>query len=227
MTEAKLFCSASVEICENTSSSTDNEITSCFALEHEEELKIISSLTEPTFEEIYPKLVTLGKEERKFTLLLDLDETLISRIVINLPNGEQDFIFKVRPYAVEALERLSKLYEIVIFTASTEDYAAKAVDSFDPERKYIKTILSKNSCVLTKQGYWVKDLRIISDRLLSRMLIVDNLVLSYAFHLENGVPITSFDGEEDDRELEYLAQYLEGLAINEDIVLFNKANIGL
>jgi len=38
----------------------------------------------------------------------------------------------------------------------------------------------------------VKDLRIIDDRALEDMVIVDNSILSFAAQLDNGVPICSF-----------------------------------
>ena len=42
------------------------------------------------------------------------------------------------------------------------------------------------------------------------MCIVDNSILSFAFDLDNGVPINSYIGnEEDDRELLFLYSFLE------------------
>lgn len=50
------------------------------------------------------------------------------------------------------------------------------------------------------------------------MIIVDNSILSFAFDLDNGVPINSFIGnEEDDRELLYLYSFLEEAATAEDV----------
>lgn len=227
MTDSKAFHPPTIEIAEATSCSTDNDGGSIYTSEYEEELKIIRGLTSPSFEDLHSRLVSLGKMEKKFTLFLDLDETLIKGRIEMSPSGQECLVFKTRPYLNQLLERLSKTFEIVVFTASSKEYAAQAVDSFDSERKYIKTILSNGSCILTKEGVWVKDLRIILDRSLSKMLIVDNVLFSYAFQLNNGVPITSYEGEDEDRELEYLATYLETLADGEDIVTLNKANLGL
>lgn len=42
------------------------------------------------------------------------------------------------------------------------------------------------------------------------MIIVDNSILSFAFDLDNGVPINAFMGyETDDKELLYLISFLE------------------
>ena len=50
------------------------------------------------------------------------------------------------------------------------------------------------------------------------MCIVDNSILSFAFDLDNGVPINSYIGnEEDDKELLYLYSFLETAAKIPDI----------
>lgn len=38
---------------------------------------------------------------------------------------------------------------------------------------------------------------------------MDNSILSFAFDLENGVPIDSYMGDEDDKDLLYLVSFLE------------------
>ena len=50
------------------------------------------------------------------------------------------------------------------------------------------------------------------------MIIVDNSILSFAFDLDNGVPINSFMGnEEDDKELLFLYSFLEEAAEAQDV----------
>ena len=50
------------------------------------------------------------------------------------------------------------------------------------------------------------------------MIIVDNSILSFAFNLDNGVPINSFNGtESDDKELLYLISFLEEAYHIEDV----------
>lgn len=41
----------------------------------------------------------------------------------------------------------------------------------------------------TKNGFFIKDLRIIKDLDLNRTLIIDNLVHSFGLQVENGIPI--------------------------------------
>ena len=68
------------------------------------------------------------------------------------------------------------------------------------------------------ENFFIKDLDIILDREREHMLIVDNSILSFAFDLDNGVPINSYIGnEEDDRELLFLYSFLEEAVSAPDI----------
>ena len=49
------------------------------------------------------------------------------------------------------------------------------------------------------------------------MLIVDNLVHSFAFQLDNGVPILEFTANKKDRELYYLTERLVSMASSQDV----------
>ena len=55
----------------------------------------------------------------------------------------------------------------------------------------------------------MKDLRIIQDRQIQDIILVDNSIVSFAFNLENGVPISAFTRQIQDEELLYLVSYLE------------------
>jgi len=49
------------------------------------------------------------------------------------------------------------------------------------------------------------------------MIIIDNLVHSFAFQLDNGIPILEFIANKKDRELYHLVDRLAGLAKCEDV----------
>ena len=40
----------------------------------------------------------------------------------------------IRPYAKEILQKLSKKFELIIFTASESEYANEVIDLLDPEK---------------------------------------------------------------------------------------------
>ncbi|CAN0201861.1 unnamed protein product, partial [Hapterophycus canaliculatus] len=91
------------------------------------------------------------------TLVLDLDETLIHARTDVRKMGEGRFDFmdqrpprrvfvRKRPHLREFLEAASELFEVVLFTAATEEFANAVVEHVDPERKLVDHILSRESC---------------------------------------------------------------------------------
>lgn len=82
---------------------------------------------------------------------------------------------------------------------------------------YIKKRLYRDDCIKV-EDYFVKDLDIFLDRDKKDIIIVDNSIVSFAFDLDNGVPINSYEGtEEDDRELLFLISFLEEAFYAEDV----------
>ena len=71
-----------------------------------------------------------------YTLVLDLDETLIhftDKRRTHCPGSkdEIDEYFNIRPYALQFLRDMSKYFEIVIFTAGTQEYADWVLNQID------------------------------------------------------------------------------------------------
>ena len=93
------------------------------------------------------------------TIIFDLDETLIHcneshtmpcDIILNIkfPTGEVvDAGVNVRYFAREILAELSKICEVIVFTASHECYANKVLNYLDPENVLIHHRLFRNSCI--------------------------------------------------------------------------------
>lgn len=133
----------------------------------------------------------------------------------------------VRPFCVQALHTLSKYYEIYVFTASSENYANSIVDFLDPHNKYISGILSRQQCMQTKSGFFIKDLRILNNRDLKDVVIVDNMPHSFGFQIENGIPILEWLNDQNDMELKYLTRYLLEALNYDDLRLFNKEKLKL
>lgn len=71
---------------------------------------------------------------------------------------------------------------------------------------------------MRKSGFYVKDLRIIKDRNITDIVLVDNSIISFAFNMDNGVPISAFfTGMEKDEELLYMVGFLEQIYQKADI----------
>ena len=59
------------------------------------------------------------------------------------------------------------------------------------------------------------------------MLLVDNAVYSFGAQLENGIPMTPFKENPDDKEFLYLKLYLQKLMEEDDLPKANERNFRL
>ena len=112
-------------------------------------------------------------------------------------------------------------FEIIVFTASNSLYAESVVKELDPTGNLISHILHRAHCFETKNGFFIKDLRIIKNRELKNMIIIDNLVHSFGLQLSNGIPILEWRSDPNDQELKYIQKYLIELLKCEDITFYN------
>ena len=58
--------------------------------------------------------------------------------------------------------------------------------------------------------------------MLKDIVIVDNSVYSFAFHIDNGIPIIPFYRDKEDQEMLHLIYYLDSLASSLDVREQNK-----
>lgn len=192
-------------------------------------LEIIKTLTLPTEGElVLQRKVYLGPTTKRLTLIFDLDQTLVTaQSSTECKNTPTEYTIIVRPYTFDLLQYLSKDFELVIFTTANVEYATQAFDFFNASKVYFTKLLTNEFCTLTKEGYFVKDLRVFADRSLDKLLIIDDSIISFAFQLGNGIPVEPFNGSPDDQELLHLKNYLEGLFLSEDPVKRNSELIGI
>lgn len=176
---------------------------------------------------------------KKFkTLFLDLDETLVhscsdrdqSQYTLKVRNesgNETKIKLNIRPYALDLIHSVSHYYEIVIFTASSHNYATMVTNLLDPQHKYINGILSRDQCLETKNGFFIKDLRIIRNRDLRNVILVDNLAHSFGFQIDNGIPVLGWTEDKNDIELKELTDYLIQAAFVDDLRVHNRSKLQL
>lgn len=171
-------------------------------------------------------------------MIFDLDETLIhcnemmdveSDVVlpITFPNGEIiEAGINVRPYLYELLNTLKDIYEIIVFTASHNCYANRVLDYLDPKEEYFHHRLFRDHCIVSEEGIHIKDLRILGNRNLEDIIIVDNACYSFGYQIDNGIPIIPYYDNKKDEEFKHLAGYLKEL-VNKDIRETNRKTFRL
>lgn len=114
---------------------------------------------------------------------------------------------------------------MIVFTASHRCYADVVLNYLDPTGELIHHRLYRDNC-LVSDGVFIKDLRIFNRRL-SDVVIVDNAAYSFAYQIDNGIPIISWYDDKNDIELQNLISYLRTLAKQEDIRELNRKTFKL
>ena len=80
---------------------------------------------------------------------------------------------------------------------------------------------------MLEEQIYVKDLRIFRNVDLKDIIIIDNSVLSFIFHMDNGIPILPFYDNKKDIELTFLVEYLKQLSRYENLGEQNRKFIPL
>ena len=151
-----------------------------------------------------PYLKNKKDKKKVFTLVLDLDETIISY---------QKGTFIPRPGLNKFLTEINKLYEIIVFTSATQSYADSILDSIDKNNIYFEKRLYRQHTVFINDTF-VKDLSKLG-RDLSKIIILDNRPQNYFLQKENGIFIRSFYGDNKyDNALINLIPILKSIAKN-------------
>lgn len=160
-------------------------------------------------------------------------------LVVKVPLDEDDLVegeelgegfveagINVRPHLIKMIQQASKNFQVITFTASDRSYADAILDRLDPNRELIQLRLYRDHCIQTPFGY-LKDLRIIKNRNLRDMVLVDNSVFSFAFQVNNGIPILPYYHGQQDEELIHLLYYLDCIVELDDVRPHNEQAFGL
>lgn len=182
----------------------------------------LSDLEANSLPALLPKETLRGKH---ITLVLDLDETLVHSslepcdadftIQVSLNMEQHTFYVRQRPYLQTFLEKVSDMFEIVLFTASQKFYAEQLLDHLDPDKKFFSRREYRETCVLS-DGIFTKDLTVLGVDL-AKVAIVDNSPQVFRWHVNNGIPIMSWFDDPSDRELISLLPFLESLVEADDV----------
>jgi len=176
-------------------------------------------------------------------LVLDLDETLVHTrcgnpqgryktdqienppdLVFNIKNDltRTEFGVYKRPNVDLFLNIVSKWYDLVIYTASTQEYATEIIDYLDNGRKILNKRLYRQHCTFDRNlETFTKDLKLIDDDL-SNIVILDNTPDAYKNLPENGIPIQSWYEDKSDNCLIDLIPLFYNMRFCDDVREFIK-----
>ena len=169
-------------------SSSSKELSNCFLLYYTNFKTLLEkNKVKPPF------LPPLDTKKYTYSLILDLDETLVHYI-----EEENRAYVQVRPYADYFLNEMSKYFELVIFTAAAEDYADIVLNELDKNKVINYKLYRKHTEQIN--GVFIKDLSKLG-RDLTKILIIDNNKDNFSLQPENGLHICSFIGDQNDDEL--------------------------
>ena len=153
-----------------------------------------------------------NNSQKTLTLVLDLDETLMSFVYIN--NEKKEGILRLRPFLYNFLNLVKEYYEIIIFTAATQTYADPILDIIEEKKgKYFNYRLYREHCSIVNNVI-VKDISLIG-RNIKHIIIVDNMQQNFKLQKNNGILISSFWGDDiNDKALLHLGRILVTIATN-------------
>ena len=162
----------------------------------------------------------------KYTLILDLDETLIYlKNKINISNNDKflnnpfsSSILILRPGLIDFLKKMKQIYELIIFSSGTLDYIMPILKIIEKKGKFFEYILYRKHISFLKNGEYYKDLSLL-NRNLKNVIIVDDMAKNFVLHKSNGICIKPFKGDviNNRNTLELLGQILQKIRYDADI----------
>ena len=162
------------------------------------------------------------KRYYKYSLVLDLDETLIcikrdnnNNIKLN-KNNLIALIF--RPGLLDFLHKMKQLYELILFSSGTSEYVSPIVKSIEKKEKFFEHILYRQHVTYDDNGNLFKNLNLL-NRNVKNILIVDDTFKNFKYHKLNGICIKPFYGDvySDKDTLKVLGSILYKIRFDADI----------
>ena len=130
------------------------------------------------------------KTTKPYTLILDLDETLVSFQIKSKKEGT----LRARPFLFAFLEEMGHYYELVVWTSATEAYANSLIDAIEYDKQYFDFILFREHAIIIGDEF-VKDLNRVG-RGLDKIIIVDDMPQNFRLQKQNGITIKPFFGDD-------------------------------
>ena len=129
-----------------------------------------------------------NKNQKKYTLILDLEDTLVNITVTN----DKKIIIQPRPGLISFLTGVKPFYEIITFSKLSKNYSESIIRLIEGDKKLFDYNLNRNHCTLVGKNF-VKDISRIG-RDIKTIIMVDDLAENLKAHIDNGILILPYDG---------------------------------
>jgi len=171
-------------------------------------LKILKLLKEYEKSKIDPPFIKTPNK-KKYTLVLDLDETLIN--IEFKDNSSNKCILHLRPGLFWFLSKVKPFYELITFTSASKEYAQPIINEIELKNKYFDYNFFREHSVISGNDF-VKDISRIG-RDMKKIIIVDNMEQNFRLNKQNGIKIKPFYGDKNDKILYELSKILVMIAM--------------
>lgn len=128
-----------------------------------------------------------NKNQKKYTLILDLEDTLINISITN----DKKIIIQPRPGLISFLTGVKPFYEIITFSKLSKNYSESIIRLIEGDKKLFDYNLHRNHCSLIGKNF-VKDISRIG-RDIKTIIMVDDLAENLKDHIDNGILILPYD----------------------------------
>ena len=171
-------------------------------------LKILKLLKEYEKSKIDPPFIKTPNK-KKYTLVLDLDETLIN--IEFKDNSSNKCILHLRPGLFWFLSKVKPFYELITFTSASKEYAQPIINEIELKNKFFDYNFFREHSVISGNDF-VKDISRIG-RDMKKIIIVDNMEQNFRLNKQNGIKIKPFYGDKNDKILYELSKILVMIAM--------------
>ena len=141
---------------------------------------------------------------KKYTVVLDLDETLINIEIKDISSNK--CVLHFRPNLFSFLTDIKPFCELITFTSASKEYAQPIINEIELKNKYFDYNFFREHSIIYGNDF-VKDISRIG-RDMKKIIIIDNMEENYRLNKKNGIKIAPFYGEINDNVLNELKRIL-------------------
>ena len=141
---------------------------------------------------------------KKYTVVLDLDETLINIEIKDINSNK--CVLHFRPNLFSFLTDIKPFCELITFTSASKEYAQPIINEIELKNKYFDYNFFREHSIIYGNDF-VKDISRIG-RDMKKIIIIDNMEENYRLNKKNGIKIAPFYGEINDNVLNELKRIL-------------------